>query len=121
MFICEVILITILICKKLVSVGLVQQKIKFPSPHSFTYNQSNIYFLRLIIFFLPCKIWPTNLTHYFSVSRACSISLLRAIITRNHLPFFKTFSNFVHFCPNLQTFCPFLTSLTIFCPVFALF
>ena len=121
MFICEVILSTILICKKLVSVGLVQQKIKFPSPHSFTYNQSNIYFLRLIIFFLPFKIWPTNLTYYFSVSRACSISLLRAIITRNHLPFFKIFSNFVHFCPNLQTFCPFLTSLTIFCPFFALF
>ena len=31
-----------------------------------------------------------------------------ATIARNHLPFFKKFSNFVHFCPNFQIFCPFL-------------
>ena len=45
------------------------------------------------------------LQHY----RAFSSSLLRAIIARNHLLFFKIFSNFVHFCPNFQIFCPFLT------------
>ena len=40
-------------------------------------------------------------------SLACS--LLRAIIARSHLPFFKIFSNFVHLCPNFQIFSPFLT------------
>ena len=42
--------------------------------------------------------------------RAFSSSLLRAIIARNLLPFFKLFSNFVHFCPNseiLALFCSF--------------
>ena len=39
--------------------------------------------------------------------RTCSNSVLSAIIACNHLPFFKTFSNFVHFCPNFQIFCPF--------------
>ena len=34
-------------------------------------------------------------------------SLLRAIIERNQLPFFKIFLNCVHFCPNFQIFCPF--------------
>ena len=33
-----------------------------------------------------------------------STSLLRAIIARNHLPFFIC-SNFVHSCPNFQYFC----------------
>ena len=41
--------------------------------------------------------------------RAFSSSLLSAIVTRNHLTLFKTFSNLVHFCPNFQIFCPFLT------------
>ena len=46
-------------------------------------------------------------------NRAFSSSLLRGIITCNHLPFFKKFSNLVHFCANFQIFCPFLT---FFCP-----
>ena len=46
--------------------------------------------------------------------RAFSSSLLRAIVTRNHLPFFKIFSNLVHFCPNFQIFCPFLTFFCLF-------
>ena len=41
--------------------------------------------------------------------RAFSSSLLRAIVARNHLSFFKIFSNLVHFCLNFQIFCPFLT------------
>ena len=41
--------------------------------------------------------------------RAFSSSLMRTIVTRNHLPFFKIFPNLVHFCPNFQIFCPFLT------------
>ena len=40
--------------------------------------------------------------------RAFFSSLLHAIIAHKHLPFFKIFSNFVHFCPNFQIFCPFL-------------
>ena len=36
---------------------------------------------------------------------------LAAINARNHLPFFKTFSNFVHFCPN------FLNISSFFYPV----
>ena len=39
--------------------------------------------------------------------RAHSSSLLRVIITCDHLPFFKIFLNFVHFCPDFQIFCPF--------------
>ena len=37
-------------------------------------------------------------------SRVYSSSLLRAITTCNHQPFFKIFSNFVHFCPFLPFF-----------------
>ena len=48
------------------------------------------------------------------VDRAHYGNLLRVIIARSHLPFFKIFSNFVHFCPNFQIFCPFLTFF--FCP-----
>ena len=44
----------------------------------------------------------------FTENRAYSSSLLRAIIARSHLPFFKILSNFVHFCPNFQIFCRFL-------------
>ena len=41
------------------------------------------------------------------VSRVYSSSLLGAIIARNHLPFFKIFSNFIYFSTNFQVFCPF--------------
>ena len=34
--------------------------------------------------------------------------LVHVIIAHNHVPFFKIFSNFVHFCPNFPIFCPFL-------------
>ena len=47
-------------------------------------------------------------------SRAFSSSSLHAIITRNHLAFFKLFSNFVHFYPNFQIFYLFLPILNIF-------
>ena len=46
---------------------------------------------------------------FLSINRAYFSSLLCAIIARNHLLFFKIFSNFVHFCPNFQVFCPFST------------
>ena len=42
-------------------------------------------------------------------NKAFSSSLLHAITTRNHLPFFKMFSNLIYFCPNFEIFCPFLT------------
>ena len=44
-------------------------------------------------------------------AKAFSRSLLHAIITHNHMPISKIFSNFVHFCPNFQIFCPFLPFL----------
>ena len=46
-------------------------------------------------------------------ARAHSSSVLHALIAHNQLPFFKIFSNFVHFCPNFQMFCPFSTFI---CP-----
>ena len=55
-------------------------------------------------------------------ARAFSSSLLRVIIAHNHLPFFKIFWNFVHFCPNFQIFCScllvFNNFLPFFCPFF---
>ena len=47
-------------------------------------------------------------------SRTLSSSLLRAITARNHLPFLKIFSNFVHFCPNFQILCPFFNTFLPF-------
>ena len=68
----------------------------------------------------------TKVFHTISVaylkhsSRAYSSSLLHVIIACNHLPFLKTFSNFVRVCPNFQIFCTFLLFLNIlfalFCP-----
>ena len=49
--------------------------------------------------------------------RVYSRSLLRTINACNHLPFFKSFSNFVNFCPNFQIFCPFSEKLHV-CPYF---
>ena len=46
--------------------------------------------------------------------RAYYSSLLRAIIARSHLLFFKIFSNFVYFWPNFHIFCPFLPFFNIF-------
>ena len=53
-----------------------------------------------------------------TVIRALSSSLLRAIITRNHVPFFKIFSNFVHFWANFQIFCSFFDLFKHFFPFF---
>ena len=39
---------------------------------------------------------------------AYSNRLMHAIVARIKLPFFKIFSNFVHFCPNFQISCLFL-------------
>ena len=59
--------------------------------------------------------WPCNciLLLFNFLCRAYSDSLLRAIISRNHLLLFKIFSNFVHFCPNFQMFCSFFISRNI--------
>ena len=46
----------------------------------------------------------TDLINKLYHIRAYSSSLLCAIITHNHLPFFKIFSNFVHFCQNFKYF-----------------
>ena len=45
--------------------------------------------------------------------RAFSSSLLHTIIARNHLPFFKIFSNLVHFLPKFSNIFHFFN---IFCP-----
>ena len=50
-----------------------------------------------------------------------SSSSLPAIIAHNHLPTFKIFSNFVHFCPIFKYFALFYPFLTFFLPLFALF
>ena len=47
-------------------------------------------------------------------ARAYSSSVLHEIIAPNHLPFFKIFSNFIHFFPNFQIFCPFSKFLFLF-------
>ena len=53
-----------------------------------------------------------------SINRAFSSSLLRAVIARNHLSFFKIFSNFVYFCQNFQICCPFFPFFNMFLPFF---
>ena len=45
--------------------------------------------------------------------RPYSSCFMQAIIARTRLPFFKIFSNFVHFDPNFQIFCPLFP---FFCP-----
>ena len=46
--------------------------------------------------------------------RVFSSSLLRAIVARSHLPFFKIFSNLQHYCPNFQIICSFLIFFDFF-------
>ena len=46
-----------------------------------------------------------SVVHY---TRAYSSCFMLAIVAGTRLPFFKIFSNFVHFCRNFQIFCPFL-------------
>ena len=67
-----------------------------------------------------CKIRGIRNVHWIITKpnkpnsvKAYSSNLLHAIIAHNHLPFFKIFWNFVHFCPNFQIFFPFSTFL---CP-----
>ena len=56
-------------------------------------------------------VWKTKASQNNNIElyRAFCSSLLHAIIAHNHLPFFKTFLNFVYFCLNFQIFCPILT------------
>ena len=54
---------------------------------------------------VPLNALKQNLGHYST--------LLRSIIACNQLPFFKIFSDFVHFCQNFQIFC---TLSTVPCP-----
>ena len=58
------------------------------------------------------KLYTTSLPKH----RTFSNCLLCVIITCNHLPLFKIFSNFVYFCSNFQIFCPFCSFLTFFFP-----
>ena len=51
--------------------------------------------------FIAQLILEIKLAHYSGHILAVSCVQLR-------LPFFKIFSNFVHFCPNFRIFCPFL-------------
>ena len=64
--------------------------------------------------------WAVNL---FKVPTTFPSSLLSELISHNHLPFFKIFSNFVHFCPNFHIFFPFLLffNFFFFSPFFVLF
>ena len=52
--------------------------------------------------------------YFFNITRVYSSSLLCSIVGRNRLPFFKIYSNFVHFCPNSQMFCPFFNISVLF-------
>ena len=45
--------------------------------------------------------------HHMEACRAYSSCFMDAIGACMRLPFFKIFSNFIHFCPNFQIFSPF--------------
>ena len=62
------------------------------------------------------SISPPVVFQKLSFLRAYSSSLLRAIIALNHQPFFKIFSNAVHFRQIFQILCPFLPPF--FLPLF---
>ena len=49
--------------------------------------------------------FSTNIEYH---TRTYSSCFMHAIVARMRLPFLNIFSNFVHFCSNLQIFCPFL-------------
>ena len=48
------------------------------------------------------------LPQYLYPTKAYSSCFMHAIVACMRLPFFKMFSNFLHFRPNYQIFCPFL-------------
>ena len=88
--------------------------------HVDKYSQQSSIIGRVFVYELSGWGFESRCSHvkYSSVEnrgpfRAYSTSLSRAIIARNHLPFFKIFSNFIHFCPNFQIIC---SSLPFFCP-----
>ena len=56
--------------------------------------------------------WVFLISKYWQ-DRPYSSSLLRVIVACNHLPFFKSFSSFVHFCANFQILCPFTPILLL--------
>ena len=61
--------------------------------HKFLVDACNI---NLMLMSWNTKMKSTNIQH----SRAYSSSLLHVLIARNHLPFFKIFWIFLHFCPD---------------------
>ena len=54
-------------------------------------------------------IWENNYIHEIEYSWSVNIHKTGPILIVycNHLPFFKTFLNFIHFCTNLQILCLF--------------
>ena len=68
----------------------------------FGHTHSNIFLSALNFWYQHVKKFSWLCSRYI---RTFSSSLLCAIIARNHLLFFKIFSNFVHFCPVFQIFC----------------
>ena len=54
--------------------------------------------------------------NYCIASTAYSSCFMHVIVASMRLPFFKIFSNFVHFCRNFQIFCPFLPFSEKPCP-----
>ena len=75
-------------------------------------NISNVYMIAVNLkeYFENFKNRTLNKKHK---GRAYSICFMHVIVACMRLPFFKIFSNFVHFCPNFQMFWPFLP---LFCP-----
>ena len=64
--------------------------------------------LNCLFFFISSQIYFVSTSHFLiTATRAYSISLLCSITVCIHLPFFKIYSNFVYFCPNVQIICPF--------------
>ena len=74
------------------------------------------------LYFCTQKISHVNTQKWFdskflekrNASGLYSSCFMHGIVACMRLPFFKIFSNFVHFCPNFQIFWPFL-------PIFCLF
>ena len=52
---------------------------------------------------------PSNYIYYETLLAGHNLAVQCMQQAHTRLPFFKIFSNFVHFCPNFQIFCAFLS------------
>ena len=80
-------------------------------------KKRNSDFLKEILAFLEISGQPISGQWSLSITKAYSGCFMHATLARMRLPFFKIFSNFVHFCPNFTIFCPF-SEKSHLCPFF---